>query len=130
VKLLLDTQVAIWAVVGPERIGASAQAYLADDNNEAFISVVSIWEIAIKFALQKRRGAPPFSGAEALVHFRAAGFDLLNITPEHAVAVSALPPLHADPFDRMLIAQALHEPMRLITADAAMAAYNETIIKA
>jgi PIN domain nuclease of toxin-antitoxin system len=92
--------------------------------------VVSVWEIAIKFALRKRRGAPPFSGADALIHFRAAGYELLNVAPEHAVAVEALLPLHADPFDRMLIAQALYEPMRLITADIALAAYSETIIKA
>jgi PIN domain nuclease of toxin-antitoxin system len=130
VKLLLDKQIAIWAMVSPERIGAVARNLIADNRNEAFVSVVSVWEIAIKFALRKRRGAPPFSGADALIHFRAAGYELLNVAPEHAVAVEALLPLHADPFDRMLIAQALYEPMRLITADIALAAYSETIIKA
>jgi PIN domain nuclease of toxin-antitoxin system len=129
-RLLLDTQIAIWALVNPERIGASARGLIADERNEAFVSIVSVWEIAIKFALGKRRGAPPFSGAAALMHFRAAGYALLNIAPEHAAAIEALPPLHADPFDRLLIAQALHEPMRLITADAALAAYSDTIIKA
>ena len=129
-KLLLDTQVAIWAVVSPVRISVSARDYLADERNEAFVSVVSLWEIAIKFALGKRQGAPPFSGTDALLHFRAAGFEILSIAPEHAIAVETLPPLHADPFDRLLIAQALHEPMRLMTADAKMAAYNGTIIRA
>ena len=129
-KLLLDTQIAIWALASPDRIKASARDLIADGRNEVFVSVASVWEIAIKFALRKRRGAPPFSGAAALTHFRAAGYALLSIAPEHAAAIETLPTLHADPFDRLLIAQALHEPMRLITADTAMAAYSDTIIKA
>lgn len=129
-KLLLDTQIAIWALASPDRIKASARDLIADGRNEVFVSVASVWEIAIKFALRRRRGAPPFSGGAALTHFRAAGYALLNIAPEHAAAIEALPSLHADPFDRLLIAQALHEPMRLITADAAVSAYSDTIIEA
>ena len=94
-----------------------------------FVSAVSIWEIAIKFALRKRTGAPPFSGAVALEAFLAAGYRMLNVTPQHAAAVEALPHLHADPFDRMLIAQALHEPLRLLTADAALARYSDMVIE-
>ena len=60
--------------------------------------------------------------------FAAAGYRLLDVKPEHAVAVESLPPLHADPFDRMLIAQALTEPLRLITADAAVTAYSDAIL--
>lgn len=126
-KVLLDTQIAIWALNEPRRLGAQAAQIIADERNDIYVSVVTIWEIAIKFALAKRRGAPPFSGAVALRLFAAAGYRLLDVKPEHAVAVESLPPLHADPFDRMLIAQALSEPLRLITADAAVTAYGDAI---
>jgi PIN domain nuclease of toxin-antitoxin system len=128
VKILLDTQVAIWALNEPRRLGSLAREIIADERNEIYVSVVSVWEIAIKFALVKRRGAPPFSGAIAYQLFVAAEYRLLDVKPAHAVAVESLPLLHADPFDRMLIAQALSEPLRLITADAAMAAYSDAII--
>ncbi len=127
-KILLDTQIAIWALSEPRRLGDRVRALIADDRNDIHVSAVSVWEIAIKFALAKRRGAPPFSGATALQLFIAAGYRMLSITPEHGAAVDELPPLHADPFDRMLVAQALREPMRLLTADVALAAYSDTII--
>lgn len=127
-KVLLDTQVAIWALNDLRRLAPHVKQIIADERNDIYVSVVSVWEIAIKFALAKRRGAPPFSGAAALGFFVAAGYRLLDVKPEHAVAVESLPLLHADPFDRMLIAQALCEPLRLVTADAAMAAYSDAII--
>jgi PIN domain nuclease of toxin-antitoxin system len=130
VKLLLDTQIAIWALVDRLRIGEAARELIQDGGNQVFVSVASVWEIAIKYALHKRRGAPPFSGAAAIGHFGTAGYEFLNITPEHVRATEALPPLHADPFDRLLIAQALREPMRLITADEILARYSDTIIRA
>jgi PIN domain nuclease of toxin-antitoxin system len=130
VKLLLDTQVAIWALTDTKRLSARAVALIGDETNDVFVSAVSVWEIAIKFALGKRIGAPPFSGAVALEAFLAAGYRMLDITPQHAAAVEALPNLHADPFDRMLIAQALREPLRLLTADAALARYGDIAILA
>lgn len=129
-KLLLDTQVAIWALTDTKRLSARAVALIGDETNDVFVSAVSVWEIAIKFALGKRIGAPPFSGAVALEAFLAAGYRMLDITPQHAAAVEALPNLHADPFDRMLIAQALREPLRLLTADAALARYGDIAILA
>jgi PIN domain nuclease of toxin-antitoxin system len=128
-KLLLDTQIAIWALVDQGRVGERARNLIQDGTNQVFVSVASVWEIAIKYALQKRRGAPPFSGAEALRYFREAGYELLSITAEHVVAVEALPQLHADPFDRLLVAQALQEPMRLVTADEILARYSDTTIR-
>lgn len=129
-KLLLDTQIAIWALIDRRRIGEAARNLIQDEGNQVFVSAVSVWEIAIKYALRKRRGVPPFSGAEALRHFSEAGYELLSITPKHVVAVEALPPLHADPFDRLLIAQALQEPMRLITADLVVARYGDIVLRA
>jgi PIN domain nuclease of toxin-antitoxin system len=128
-NLLLDTQVAIWALTDTKRMSERAKALIADEANDIFVSAVSVWEIAIKFALSKRAGAPPFSGAVALEAFLAAGFRMLDITPRHAAAVETLLSLHADPFDRMLLAQALHEPLRLLTADAALARYGDWVIE-
>jgi PIN domain nuclease of toxin-antitoxin system len=128
-KILLDTQVAIWALTDTKRLSAQAIALIGDETNDVFVSAVSVWEIAIKFALRKRTGVPPFSGAVALDAFHAAGYRMLNVTPQHAAAVETLPNLHADPFDRMLVAQALHEPLRLLTADAALARYSDMVIE-
>ena len=127
--MLLDTQIAIWALVKRARLNETVRSLIQNQDNEVFVSAVSVWEIAIKHALKKRHGAPPFSGAEALGYFRQAGYSLLSITPEHVAAIERLPLVHADPFDRLLIAQALNEPMRLITADATMASYSDTIIR-
>jgi PIN domain nuclease of toxin-antitoxin system len=126
--LLLDTQIAIWALVKRSRLDETVSRLIQDEGNEVFVSAASVWEIEIKHALRKRRGAPPFGGAEALGYFREAGYSLLSITPEHATAVERLPLVHTDPFDRLLIAQALNEPMRLVTADRVMASYSDTII--
>lgn len=127
-KLLLDTHVAIWAMTDPARIRPGIVEILQHPEAVVFVSTVSIWEIAIKSALSKRGGAPPFSGKQALHHFSEAGFELLDIKPEHAAAVEDLPPIHADPFDRLLVAQALTEPMRLVTADRTVARYSDIVI--
>ena len=92
------------------------------------MSSVSVWEIAIKFALGKA-SAPSISAEEALHAFRSAGFKLLPMTPEHAIEVERLPAARSDPFDRMLIAQARAEPMHFITADAKIVALGGDIIR-
>lgn len=127
-KLLIDTHVAIWFATKPGRIGEVALEMILDPRNKAYVSAVSIWEIGIKYPLSKRRGAVPFSAHEAILAFQQSGFTLLDITPEHAATVETLPLLHADPFDRLLVAQALSEPMRLITADVMVARYSDTVI--
>jgi PIN domain nuclease of toxin-antitoxin system len=76
----------------------------------------------------RRHNALPFSSATALFKFREAGFEILDVNAEHAVAVEALPLLHADPFDRLLVAQALSEPMRLVSRDPRVVAYSDTVI--
>lgn len=124
--LLLDTHIALWAVVGSRRLAAQARdAILAAD--EVSVSVASLWEIAIKHGLGK--GDMPISSVQAMEAFRDAGYRLLDIRPAHAIAVEALPPLHNDPFDRMLVAQALVEPLTLITRDAMVASYSNSIIR-
>jgi len=91
-----------------------------------FIFVASIWEISIKYQLG--RGDMPVSGSRATELFSAAGYLLLPIQAFHATAVESLPAIHIDPFDRMLVAQALTEPMRLMTHDRTVSRYNDTII--
>jgi len=129
-RLLLDTHVALWAIADNPKLPAKIRDLIADPANVVTVSVASIWEISIKRALA--RGLPndmPISGTEAIKYFRMAGYALLDILPGHAAAVEQLSNLHADPFDRMLVAQALVEPLRLLTHDAKVAAYSDTIIQ-
>ena len=125
-RVLLDTHIALWAVVGSKRLAPQARAAILDAD-EVFISAASIWEIAIKHRLG--RGDMPISSAQALRAFSDAGYALLNIRPEHAVAVERLAAIHNDPVDRMLVAQALEEPLTLITRDALVASYSQAIMK-
>lgn len=124
-RLLVDTHVAIWLVTEPDLIPAGIIDLLADRANEAFVSAATIWEIAIKHPL-KRADAPPFSAQQGLEEFRAAGLAVLDITSAHAAAVEDLPLLHFDPFDRLIVAQAKFEPMRLVTHDATLAKYESS----
>jgi len=125
-RLLLDTHIGLWALTADKRLSAEARALIGDPDNLVYISVVSVWEIAIKHGLG--RASIPFSGADAVRYFAEAGYEWLDIRPQHAAAVETLPMLHADPFDRLLVAQALIEPLRLITHDPMVAAYTDTIL--
>jgi PIN domain nuclease of toxin-antitoxin system len=98
------------------------RALIADPANEIFVSTASIWEIAIKFAL--RRGDMPISDTRAAELCALAGYRQLPVTWRHAAGVDALPPLHADPFDRILVAQAATEPLRLLSRDANVTGYG------
>lgn len=126
-NLLLDTHVALWAITDSPKLPPKARELIASPKTNVWISTASIWEIAIKHALG--RGDMPISGQDALRYFSESGYRRLSIEPEHAVAVENLPPHHNDPFDRILVAQALVEPMRLMTHDALVALYSDTIIK-
>jgi PIN domain nuclease of toxin-antitoxin system len=129
VRLLLDTQVALWAIVDSPRLTAEVRALIADEANTLFVSVASLWEIAIKHGLARGHpGDMPLSAQQALDYFLGAGMRILDISSEHALAVASLAPNHADPFDRMLVAQSLSEPLRLVTPDPQVAAYSDAII--
>ena len=128
-RLLLDTHIALWAILNSPRLTAHARKLIEDPDNQVMVSSATIWEIAIKHALA--RGAPtdmPISAQQAIDYFRGAGFELLDITAAHAVAVESLPPLHGDPFDRIIVAQCLTIPLRLLTHDAKVAAYSDLVI--
>jgi PIN domain nuclease of toxin-antitoxin system len=125
-RLLLDTQVALWGLTNDPRLTLKAQELILNPGNEIFVSVASVWEISIKYQLG--RGDMPVSGSRATELFATAGYELLPIQAAHAVAVESLPYIHSDPFDRLLVCQALTEPMRLITHDRTVAQYSDTII--
>lgn len=124
---MLDTQLALWSVLGDPRAGDRVRAAFADPNVEIVVSAVSIWEIAIKHALPRRRDPMPIGGGRARELFEQSNYTVLPVTAAHAVAVDALPPLHGDPFERMLVAQAITEPMRLLTRDARLREYGALV---
>ena len=125
-RLLLDTHIALWALVDSPRLPAKARLLILAPDNEVVVSAASVWEIAIKHGLAKKN--MPVSGAEAMSWFTRAGYTLLPVTADHAALVEELPPHHADPFDRILVAQALDEPLRLVTHDPTVARYSDTVI--
>jgi PIN domain nuclease of toxin-antitoxin system len=126
VRLLLDTHVAIWAAKNPSRISSNVLREIEDGANEVFVSAVAIWEIAIKRQLD-RKEPPPFTATEAIEAFGSLGFRFLEVTATHAATVESLPLIHGDPFDRLLVAQAISEPMRLITHDWRLADYSDLV---
>jgi PIN domain nuclease of toxin-antitoxin system len=127
VNLLLDTHIALWAITDSPKLPDQARELIVSTKTTVWVSAASVWEIAIKHAL--RRGDMPVSSQDALRYFQESGYRMLPIAAEHAVAVAALSPHHMDPFDRILVAQALVEPLRLLTHDAQVALYSDTIIK-
>lgn len=126
-NLLLDTHVALWAIADNPKLPKKAREMIESPKSSVWISAATIWEIAIKYSLG--RGDMPVSSQDALHYFRESGYRFLPVEPEHAVAVENLPSHHHDPFDRILVAQALVEPMRLITHDPMLARYSDTIIE-
>ena len=111
------------------RLSQTARALILEPDNAVFVSAASIWEIAMKHGLARgQRDDMPLSGDDALQYFTAAGYGLLAISPAHAAAVERLPRLHDDPFDRLLLAQAITEPLRLLTRDAKVLAYGQAAL--
>ena len=122
-KLLLDTHVLIWAVLDDPHLPERFRQALADPAAEVHVSAVSVWEVAIKRGLGKL-AVPPEVFDQAV----RAGTIALPITWDHARAVESLPPHHADPFDRLLIAQAQVEGLTLLTADRQFRAYEVNLL--
>ena len=116
--LLLDTQVAIWWLVGSRRLGGPARKLLAE--SACVLSVASVWEVAIKHRLGKLSVTPALFRDRMI----AAGAELLMVSDTHAIETAALPRHHDDPFDRMLIAQARVEKLRAVSADKAWRDYE------
>jgi PIN domain nuclease of toxin-antitoxin system len=127
VKLLLDTQLLLWAAGQPERLSKSARKLLDDPQNELVFSAASLWEVAIKSSL----GREDFRVEPRLLRrgLLDNGYVELPITSQHAVNIDGLPPLHKDPFDRLLLSQALSEGITLLTTDSSLAGYPGPVRK-
>ncbi len=124
-RVLVDTHLLLWAVGRSRRLPKGARALILDAANEVFFSAASVWEVAIKSALRRRDfNVTPTVLLRALA---LSGFSELPVTAAHAARVGALPAIHRDPFDRLLVAQSLVEPMTLLTNDAVLARYGPLV---
>lgn len=126
-KFLLDTHFILWLPIGGRGITRNARALLSDSANEFVFSVASLWEIALKRA--RYRGTFAFDPREIRSRMIENGYEELPILSQHILGVDALPPIHNDPFDRLLIAQAIVERTTFLTVDATIARYPGPIRK-
>jgi PIN domain nuclease of toxin-antitoxin system len=126
-RLLLDTHALLWTAQEPGRLSRKAHRLFQDVSNELFFSVVSIWEIGVKSALNRPdfRFDPRVLRAELLLR----GFEELSVTGDHVLAVEQLPLLHRDPFDRLLLCQAMVGGLTLATNDAILSSYPVSVVQ-
>ena len=122
-KLLLDTHLLLWAAGEPDRLPIAARALMDDPDNELLFSTASLWEIAIKGGLTRKRKDFHVDARVLRRGLLDNGYTELPVASEHAVAIDGLPLLHKDPFDRILVAQATVEGIVLLTADPLVAQY-------
>jgi PIN domain nuclease of toxin-antitoxin system len=121
VKLLLDTHLLLWVAGQPDRLSQAARQFIEDKENELIFSTASLWEVVIKRGLAR----DDFKVDPRLLRrgLLDNGYSELPIGSQHVVAIDTLPPIHKDPFDRVLVAQALVEGITLLTTDAVVARY-------
>ena len=125
-RLLLDTHILLWALGDPAKLPAKARQGILDPANQILFSAASIWEIAIKSQLGRASFmVKPEDIARAALD---SGFDELFVRAQHAALTARLPPHHRDPFDRLLVAQALTEPAHLLTVDSTLRPYSELVV--
>lgn len=125
-RLLLDTNVLLWALIEPAKLKPDVRSLLEDPEHEILFSVASVWEMAIKSALG--RADFQVSPERIVAAARSSGFVELPVRSAAALKVGALPHHHRDPFDRLLVAQAMTEPAMLYTADAQLLVYSELVV--
>lgn len=124
-RLLLDTHLLLWAAASSKRLSPEAREILEDGTNEAYYSAASIWEIAIKSSIARKDFRIDLDALRsALPKMQLVE---LPITASHAAGVTRLPPIHRDPFDRLLVAQSMAEPLTLLTNDALLAEYGASV---
>jgi len=122
-NFLLDTHIFVWAMEGSKLLPESIKNKIADPNNKIFVSVASIWEIVIKRHLKKIKIA-----FDIETSIEKAGIEVLAIEASHALETEKLPPHHKDPFDRMLVAQAIVEKLMIITEDGKIKKYDVSVL--
>ncbi|XUW93598.1 type II toxin-antitoxin system VapC family toxin (plasmid) [Burkholderia sp. M6-3] len=122
-RLLIDTHIFLWAMSGDKQLTKKAEAIMLSAET-VFVSAASIWEISIKSGIGKLDA----DVNELVARMEEAGFRELPVTAAHAAAVRDLPDIHRDPFDRLLVAQAMTEPLRLLTDDDTVGKYSDLVI--
>jgi PIN domain nuclease of toxin-antitoxin system len=122
-RLLLDTHIFLWAVSGNKLLKPAARRFI-ESADQVYVSAASIWEVAIKARLGKIAVDPD----ELVAAIDSSGFTELPVRAAHAAGVSRLDQHHNDPFDRLLVAQAVAEPLKLVTADAVLARYSDLVV--
>jgi PIN domain nuclease of toxin-antitoxin system len=127
VKILLDTHIFIWAIMGDPRLTQAQRELYTDKRNELFLSVVSVWEIVLKAGLGKLRMPVPAVSFVAR-QLKQNRISLLAIHLSHLAALETLPPLHRDPFDRLLVAQAKAEGMTILSVDSKLPQYGVSVL--
>jgi PIN domain nuclease of toxin-antitoxin system len=125
-RLIIDTHILIWFLEGNQLLSKTRRQIISKSENDIFVSIASLWEIAIKISLGKLTISQPF--ADVIKQLAAEDIEILSILPEHALQVSTLPFYHRDPFDRIIIAQAQIEKLAIITADTEFAKYGVKIL--
>jgi PIN domain nuclease of toxin-antitoxin system len=129
VRLLLDTHAFLWAAADPDQLRANARTAIEDGTNEVSVSAAVAWEISIKVALGKLT-VPADLAVWLPARVRSLGFQALDISAAHAIAVGALPDIHRDPFDRIMIAQAQVEGLTFVTRDPENQKYPINVLEA
>ena len=124
-RLLLDTHILLWAVTGSASLKPAARQVIVTADR-VYVSAASIWEVAIK----SRLGKIDVDLGQLVAAIESSGFEELPVRAVHAIGVAGLAPHHNDPFDRLLIAQAMAEPLHFLTADAVLAQYSELVMLA
>ena len=124
-RLLLDTHIILWSQIWPRKLSAEAVRLILDEANDLLFSTVTLIEVAIKHSLGRKDFE--VDSRELRRNLLDNGYQELPVLGEHACAVGDLPPIHKDPFDRLLVAQALTEGVTLLTSDAAVAAYGGVV---
>ena len=128
-RLLLDTHILLWRLAGSDRLPVDAITLIDDQSSAVYASAASVWEVTIKWSL--RKGPPddmPLSGRAFAAALGETGIEILPVTPGHAAGIDDLPAIDCDPFDRLLIATARSEQLRLMTRDSQLAAYGESVL--
>jgi len=125
-RLLLDTNIALWAITDDPKLGARAAELISDPTNSVWVSVANLWEIAVKHAV--RPAEMPLSGSDARRYFDQSGYRMLTIDSSHVLRIEQLPRIHNDPFDRLLVAQAIEAGCHLLTRDGVLPRYSELVL--
>jgi PIN domain nuclease of toxin-antitoxin system len=123
--LLLDTHVLLWTIFEPKKLSDTMRTEIVDTHNVVYISMVSLWEIAIKQSIGRLSIPDVFFDAV----YKKSGFEVISLGPKHVEQYRTLPLYHRDPFDRMLIAQAHTEKLTLVTSDEKILQYDVSILK-